>query len=155
MVISKEQPMRPALNDCVDFLNNNLAIGDIEAGITNLDTRVSSLENTNHLHFISGALEQANMPANHASVEVFLPDGVTENDIACCFPSGGIYRTDGTVALSAITTIPQCYTRFVGYEYKEETNSVVFYWYPTATTSSTAQVYTYCYVGTVAYYKEV
>lgn len=27
MAISKEQPMRPALNDCVDFLNNNL--GDL------------------------------------------------------------------------------------------------------------------------------
>lgn len=155
MAISKEQPMRPALNDCVDFLNNNLAIGDIESGITNLNARVNRLENTKQLRFISETLEQENMPANHASVEVFLPSGVTKTDIACCFPSGGIYHTDGTVALSAITTIPQCYTRFVGYEYKEETNSVVFYWYPTATTSSTAQVFTYYYTGTVAFYKEI
>lgn len=45
MAISKEQPMRPALNDCVDFLNNNLDdLDDLDNKLTEIEDKLTEIE---------------------------------------------------------------------------------------------------------------
>lgn len=152
MAISKDQPMRPALNDCVDFLNNNLDIEGVENGINALTSRVTQLENDFRLRCLKGSVEERDQPLKHTFVEIELPQNVNyETDVIACFPSGNLYEDVTPIAPDAITNIPQCYTRFINYYYDETAHKVVFHWYPSSTTTSTLAYKTYVYQGNIIY----
>lgn len=152
MAISKEQPIRPALNDCVDFLNNNLDIESVETGINELTSRVEQLENDFRLRCLKGSVEERNQPAKHTFVEVKLPQNVNyETDVIACIPSGGIYNEVTPIHPSAIATLPMCFSQYMNYYYDSEAHAVVMHWSPNQTTSSTFNAYTYVYECIVIY----
>ena len=152
MAISKEQPMRPALNDCVDFLNNYLDIEGVENGINALTSRVEQLEDDFRLRYIKSSIEERDQPLKHTFVEIELPQNVNyETDVIACFPSGYIYDNITPIAPDATATLPLCYSRFINYYYDETEHRIVFHWYPTATTSSNLRDKTNVYQGNVIY----
>lgn len=150
MAISKEQPMRPALNDCVDFLNNNLeiTIGGIENSITSLERRVGILENAK-INVLSKSVTERNQPAHHLIVSVPLPENITINDVLVCLPTCDI--TSDTIEFDAIEIVPSTYTRWVNHRYNSATHSIEFHWYPSATTASVVQTYDFTYTANVVY----
>ena len=128
-MIDKAQPMRETLSDTVDFINDNLAIGEIEEGIGALNNRVSALENfinSENVGIVVGTdVIISPFQAQHFFIEVPLPNGVTNDDIIVCIPSGSLLSN--SIEYRSITAAAQGITRFVNYVISE--NSVIFHWY--------------------------
>jgi len=149
MMIDKEQPMRETLSDTVDFINNNLAIGEIAEGIGALDTRVSAIENFINSENIGIAVASTELETpfqqQHVTLEVPLPDGITSTDIIITLHDENMLSPN--MSFDAISYGGVfAYSRYLNHKVYE--NKVVFHWYPQGMPSSG---YSITFTGIVLY----